>query len=253
MEYDSAPSFASSRTSFNAGSPAISTVIPVSEYDHLSTSNHVPSSLDSVSPSLSLSVNTADSNSISSLSTSLSAQTDPQTPISPITPLDRLITASSTPLPYAFVFGTNGANSPFYLPDLAELEAECEDTDDLFLPPPMHRSYSSTSACSVESLETCDSYDEECDCRTPPFSPADIRKEAERVECEALEFSTSFEKRLQQGVDDVVESYEKWRKQVAGTVCGSSAKRIKSGYRLGEEEDTGRTWVDDEELGLIFG
>lgn len=115
---------------------------------------------DSLSSSLATSMSTSSPSSVSALLCSpLSA---PLTPISPITPIERAITASST----GFMFAETGQH--VRLPDISELEDECacEDGDDLLLPPPLHRSYSSTSTTSAG---TCDSYDEQCECRTPPL------------------------------------------------------------------------------------
>jgi hypothetical protein len=261
------PSFTSPVHSHHFAAPALAEarttvdIVSVDDIDSSLDSDYATfDSFSSFNPAgspapFSVSSSSIDSVAISVPSLSDSATTDstsdftssPSTPISPITPIDGAITASSTGLTSSFAF----AGVP--IPDLSELELECAESEDLFLPPPMHRSYSSTSACStesLESLETCDSYDERCDCRTPPLNPVDVR-----YECEALEFSTSFEKRLQQGVDDVVESFQRWKRDVASgvKVNGSRAGgRVKSGYSVEVFMDEGGE-CDDEECGLISG
>lgn len=99
----------------------------------------------------------------SALATSptLKSLAPPSTPMTrPITPIDALSSASTPAFTYA------GA----VIPDIAE----CEDEDDLLLPPPLHRSWSSDST---------DSMDDESMCRTPP-----------PLDCEELEGEVFWER-----------------------------------------------------------
>ena len=185
---------------------------PVSSVSAISSGTDALSNTTSTSslPSLSLSA---------SISASLSPLSIPLTPISPITPIDRAITASSTGFTYA---SFPGVSVP--IPDLSELELECayEYADGLLLPPPLCRSWSSTST------STCGS-NEDDECRTPDFGPMGLMGDADADRYE----------------EDVCEGFEVGYKEVG------------AGWWLGVGKGVngagGESALDDDECGLVFG